>query len=235
MTRRRLNLIPIVLCILLQGVSAADVAAEKISYAFDALYRGVFSAVASYAAIPRLSLPGVSIEEQSSDQLSYSLSFNRSDISEYRQVFSPSSSTWYGRLMQRAGNTLSPLSRVAVALLDSAQYRKGEVILDGVIITDISSSGSVIRSYLELMLGRDWSSVEFSVKVSVVVSGSGTGIPLAFEGELVGKGSSDGKSITLTTAHMECNGTEIVIMPMIFRAVEKENNSEDSGADQKVS
>ena len=235
MLRRCFSSTVIIIFLLLQSISAAGAEIENISSAFSALYKGVFSSVASYAAVPRISLPGVSIEEKSSNNLTYRLSFNRSDLSTYLSAFNPASVSWYEKLIYKAGSTISPLTPVAINLLSQDPYEKGEVILDGVILTEIISTGSSIKNWFDLLVVKDFSRVEFSVKVSVVVSGFISHKPLAFEGLLHGKGESDGSSITITTEHMSCNGKEIVILPIVFKTVEKEKESENSRENLQVS
>ncbi len=189
---------------------------EDVTYSYNALYNGTFSAVAANASVQRTELPGVSIEEASSDSLSYRLSFNRSDLSQFLpRLKNEGDGSWYAKLIKSAKSTLSPLSGVAAAQLENAGYSEGEAILDGT-MDMVFGSKSSMSSWIDLMILQDWSSVSFTVKVSMVVSGSGVSEPLAFEGELAGKGLSGERCVELSVTDMLCNGVRITMAPIKF-------------------
>ncbi len=190
---------------------------EDVNYSFQALYNGTFSAVAANASVQHIELPGVGIETISSDSLSYRLSFNRSDLSMFIPCLTnEGDGSWYSRLLRSAKNTLSPLAGVAAAQLESAGYGEGDVILDGT-MEIVFGSKSSLSSWIDLMILQDWSSVSFILKVSMLVSGSQVSEPMAFEGELEGKGISGERCVELSVREMLCNGVRITMSPIQFR------------------
>ncbi|MGN0907957.1 MAG: hypothetical protein ACI4NM_12490 [Bullifex sp.] len=189
---------------------------EDVNYSFNALYNGTFSAVAANASVQRTELPGVSIEEVSSDSLTYRLSFNRSDLSQFLpRLRNEGDGSWYSKLLMSAKNTLSPLSGVAAAQLENAGYGEGDVILDGTMVMAFGSK-SALSSWIDLMILQDWSSVSFTLKVSMLVTGNGVSEPMAFEGELEGKGLSGERCVELSVTDMLCNGVRITMNPIRF-------------------
>lgn len=216
---------------LLQPLSAAvaESEAQVFNTAFTALYNGVFSVAAAYSSIPRVQLPGVTIEDGSGTATPYyaRLSFNRSDLSTYTAVLAPSEtegSTWYYRLLQSARDSLSPMARLAANMLLEEGYIPGDAILDGVITVSFSDpQTSNICTWFDLMVLRDWSSVSFNVEVSVMVSGSLTGTPVAFTGQLEGKGESGGEAVVLNAVNMSCNGIPVTMSPIRFTILKKES------------
>ena len=91
-------------------VSLRAIETEDVTYGFNALYNGTFSAVAANTTVPRIELQGVSLEEVSSDSLKYKLSFNRSDLSQFSSSLrGGAADSWYSKLIQSARSTFSPL------------------------------------------------------------------------------------------------------------------------------
>lgn len=233
LARKSLIALLVTLCLMHPLPAVSEEEERSFNTAFTALYNGVFSAAAAYASIPRVILPGVSIvDSDGASALTARLSFNRSDLSTYILAFAPSSSdsaTWYQRLIQSARDSISPLSRLAASLLFEADYHLGSAILDGSIVVSFKDPGtSNIRTWFDLMVLRDWSSVRFDVDVSVLVSGTLTGVPIAFEGILEGSGESDGTAIVLRAIEMKCNGTEVTMSPIRLTIIQKESLSDAS-------
>jgi len=216
--RRRIS--TIFFALLVSGsIFASELSQEKVSYAFSSLYNGIISAVAAHVAVPQVSLPGVSLDISNDAEMVYSLSFNRADLSSFSSALMPEEeeSTWYSRLRKSAISTLSPLSPLAVGMLERMDYKFHDAVLDGKINVEFLSRASNIRGWFDLLFVKDWSLVSFSVKVSVVVSGNRVGVPLAFEGILMGYGESDGSGIVVKTKEMRCNDVEISVEDMKFK------------------
>lgn len=185
---------------------------EDVYVAFDSLYAGVFSTVASYVAVPRLSLPGVTIESESENRLVVTVSYNRSDLSTYLEIFDMESTAWFSRLIAGARSSLSPLNAVTTQILRDRNFQSGQAILDGTIRVEFSGL-SAIRSLIDILVLRTWQNIDFNVYISVMVSGSDISEPLVFEGVLRGKGEGEG-SVTLTSENLSCNGIAITLSPI---------------------
>ncbi len=217
--RRRVPAFFSILLFALSSVWAVQLQQEKVSYAFTGLYNGIISAVAAHVAVPPVDLPGSSIDISNDKEMKYCLSFNRSDLSTYADALIPAynSDGWYAKLKRSAIGALSPLSTLAVNMLQEADYGYHDAILDGKITVEFSSKTDGMKGWIDLLLVKDWSGVCFSVNLSVVVSGLKVGVPLAFEGLLTGRGDADGGGITVTTEEMNCNGVPVTVEDMNFR------------------
>ncbi len=216
--RRRVPAFFSILLLAVSSVWATQLEQEKVNYAFTSLYNGIISAVAAHVAVPAVELPGLCIDVSNDEKMEYCLSFNRSDLSTYAAALLPGDeNSWFAKLKQSAISTFSPLSSLAVSLLEEAGYGYHDAILDGKIVVEFISRASNMKGWIDLLFVKDWSGVCFQVNVSVVVSGRKVGIPLAFEGVLTGRGDADGGGITVTTEEMSCNGVPITVGDMNFR------------------
>ena len=211
---RRLICCVVLITVVLVSLCAIEI--EDVTYGFNALYNGTFSAVAANSTVPRIELQGLSLEEVSSDSLKYKLSFNRSDLSQFSSSLrGGAADSWYSKLIQSARSTFSPLLGVAAQQNDSAGYVEGDAILDGTLYL-VFGTKSALSSWIDLLVLSDWSSINFTLEVSMVVSGNGISEAIAFEGLLEGKGVSGERSVELSVKHMLCNETEITMKPIIL-------------------
>ena len=211
---RRLICCLVLMTVALISLSAIEI--EDITYGFNALYNGTFSAVAANTTVPRIELQGVSLEGVNSDSLKYKLSFNRADLSQFTvNLKGEAADSWYSKLIKSARSTFSPLLGIAAQQIENAGYKDGDAILDGTLYL-VFGSKSALSSWIDLLVLSDWSSIYFTLEVSMVVSGNGINEALAFEGILEGKGVSGERSVELCVKHMLCNETEITMKPIIL-------------------
>ena len=211
---RRLICCLVLITVVLISLSAIEI--EDITYGFNALYNGTFSAVAANTTVPRIELQGVSLEDVTSDSLKYKLSFNRADLSQFTaSLKGEAADSWYSKLIKSARSTFSPLLGIAAQQIENAGYEDGDAILDGTLYL-VFGSKSALSSWIDLLVLSDWSSIYFTLEVSMVVSGNGINEALAFEGILEGKGVSGERSVELSVKHMLCNETEITMKPIIL-------------------
>lgn len=210
--RKRLICCIAIMTVALFSLCAIEI--EDVSYAFNALYNGTFCAVAANSTVPRIELPGVSVEETSSDSLTYKLSYNRSDLAQFTTALKgESADSWYSKLLKSARSTFSPLLVVATQQIEGAQYIEGDAVLDGTMKL-IFPSKSALSSWIDLLVLSDWSSICFTLEVSIVVSGNAMGEAMAFEGVLEGKGVAGERSVELSVKQMLCNETAITMKPI---------------------
>jgi len=196
---------------------------REMSYAFNAIYDGVFSSVAANVTISPMTLQGVSLLKDDGGDADIVLSFNRSDMAKIREAFSSgaesSPGNLYGWLVKSAKDTFSPLSKAASARLEKSGYEPKDAVLDGALSLRFAEGVGHFSSWLELVFRRPGSKpLSFSVDVSVVVSGTYLSSPLLFEGVISGneEKGSDGSTLTLSTDRMTCNGRDVTVSPMTF-------------------
>lgn len=182
------------------------------------------SVVATFAAnttIPTCQLDGVNVEQYSSGgSVRARISYLRSDVWEMGQRLSnppTEGQSFLQRLLASASSRLSPITKMAVQSIDSLGLEKGDLILDGTLAFEGHGRADDLPSLLlSIYITRNYSAVDFSVSVSLVVSGRLFPSPLAFEGLIRIVGDDESDCITLTTEKMTCNNFDLDIAPMYF-------------------
>lgn len=199
--------------------------ASLVQLAVQAAGGAVLSTFAANMSMPAIALDGVEVErftdEDEEDEAW--LTYLRCDVASMgEQLKNPAEGralSLFEKVMLAASSRISPISRAAVDYLDSLGLEKGDAVIDGVIVfcgDDLDNSSLSRLAALYLM--RDFSSIDFSITVSIIVSGTGFLSPVAFEGQLTVSGSNEENGIILTCESMTCNNQEIKISPMFFAA-----------------
>ena len=173
----------------------------------------------------RDTLDGVEVERFSDEDEEDEawLTYLRSDVASMcEQLENPSqgrSMSLFERVMLAASTRISPICKAAVSYLEALDLEEGDAVIDGVIVfTGDDLDTSSLSNLVGLYLMRDFSSIDFSIAVSIIVSGAAFSSPLAFEGRLSVCGSNEYGGIILTCESMTCNNQEITIAPMFFAA-----------------
>lgn len=126
------------------------------------------SVMASSASKPRLALPGVEIEGEG--LFPEKVVFTSSDVSLYYDALTskPEDASIIDSALFAATQRSSLMQQIQRILLDKG-YEKDDLIVDG----DISINTKKDPDELELMLGRDLSSISLSIKVDCTLKERG--------------------------------------------------------------
>lgn len=126
------------------------------------------SVMASSASKPRLALPGVEIEGEG--LFPEKVVFTSSDVSLYYDALTskPKDASIIDSALFAATQRSSLMQQIQRILLDKG-YEKDDLIVDG----DISINTKKDPDELELMLGRDLSSISLSIKVDCTLKERG--------------------------------------------------------------
>lgn len=228
MLRKRVLSILLVLVSLTPLFSSA-VSLEYMQRALLAVGGATVSTIASSTSIPAIALDGVTVEKYVTEDntSAATLSYLRSDLYRMARTLenpSPSGRSFFERFLYSATSSLSPFTRIAVSLVDSMEIGPSDVILDGTLrFTGTDLGTSLLQTFFAVYVMRDYDVVDFTVDVSVVVSGSAFRQPVAFEGSIIVKGDSNEKCVTLTAENMTCNNLEIEISPMVLRVTQEDS------------
>ena len=124
--------------------------------------------MASSASKPRLALPGVEIEGEG--LFPEKVVFTSSDVSLYYDALTskPKDASIIDRALFAATQRSSLMQQIQRILLEKG-YEKDDLIVDG----DISINTKKDPDELELMLGRDLSSISLSIKVDCTLKERG--------------------------------------------------------------
>ena len=124
--------------------------------------------MASSASKPRLSLPGVEIEGEG--LFPEKVVFTSSDVSLYYEALTskPKDASIIDSALFAATQRSSLMQQIQRILLEKG-YEKDDLIVDG----DISINTKKDPDELELMLGRDLSSISLSIKVDCTLKERG--------------------------------------------------------------
>lgn len=190
--------------------------AEEMGVALQAIITGVYSTIAAHVSTPQISLPGVEVVNTDTEAGYSVVTYLRADLADMRSALtSPDddSVSLLGRLLGLAADRVVPLRSSAVLALESLGVEEGDIILDGTLV--VSGRGlDILDDFLTVVVNHDFSPIDMSVRVSMLVSGSDFPDPLAFEGTMSAKGRRGG--VTLTTENMTCNNLPIIVAPMEF-------------------
>lgn len=183
--------------------------------AFDTVYNGIFASVASYFSVPRINLDGLSFELDQSSQIK-KISFNRVDMAKVSEGLknNMNNSSWYGKILAAASKSFSPIMQLATSQLDESDYSIGEAILDGSIELEYNKAYP-FGSLLDLFVKNDWTNINFSFFMSIIVSGDRFSSPVLLEGSFDVKGGSNQK-ITVSCNNLEINNTQYEVTPVVF-------------------
>ena len=126
------------------------------------------SVMASSASKPRLALPGVEIEGEG--LFPEKVVFTSSDVSLYYEalISKPKDASIIDSALFAATQRSSLMQQIQRILLEKG-YEKDDLIVDG----DISINTKKDPDELELMLGRDLSSISLSIKVDCTLKERG--------------------------------------------------------------
>ena len=126
------------------------------------------SVMASSASKPRLALPGVEIEGEG--LFPEKVVFTSSDVSLYYEALTskPKDASIIDSALFAATQRSSLMQQIQRILLEKG-YEKDDLIVDG----DISINTKKDPDELELMLGRDLSSISLSIKVDCTLKERG--------------------------------------------------------------
>ena len=126
------------------------------------------SVMASSASRPRLILPGVDVEGEG--LFPKKVVFNSSDVSLYYDALTskPKDASIIDSALFAATQRSSLMQQIQRILLEKG-YEKDDLIVDG----DISINTKKDPDELELMLGRDLSSISLSIKVDCTLKERG--------------------------------------------------------------
>ena len=135
---------------------------------FEEIETVTLSVMASSASKPRLSLPGVEIEGEG--LFPKKVVFTSSDVSLYYDALTskPKDASIIDSALFAATQRSSLMQQIQRILLDKG-YEKDDLIVDG----DISINTKKDPDELELMLGRDLSSISLSIKVDCTLKERG--------------------------------------------------------------
>lgn len=124
--------------------------------------------MASSASKPRLALPGVEIEGEG--LFPEKVVFTSSDVSLYYDALTskPKDASIIDSALFAATQRSSLMQQIQRILLEK-EYEKDDLIVDG----DISINTKKDPDELELMLGRDLSSISLSIKVDCILKERG--------------------------------------------------------------
>lgn len=135
---------------------------------FEEIETVTLSVMASSASKPRLALPGVEIEGEG--LFPEKVVFTSSDVSLYYDALTskPEDASIIDSALFAATQRSSLMQQIQRILLDKG-YEKDDLIVDG----DISINTKKDPDELELMLGRDLSSISLSIKVDCTLKERG--------------------------------------------------------------
>ena len=135
---------------------------------FEELETVTLSVMASSASKPRLSLPGVEIEGDG--LFPEKVVFNSSDVSLYYDALTskPKDASIIDSALFAATQRSSLMQQIQRILLEKG-YEKDDLIVDG----EIAINTKKDPDELELMLGRDLSSISLSIKVDCTLKERG--------------------------------------------------------------
>ena len=135
---------------------------------FEEIETVTLSVMASSASKPRLSLPGVEIEGEG--LFPEKVVFTSSDVSLYYDALTskPKDASIIDSALFAATQRSSLMQQIQRILLEKG-YEKDDLIVDG----DISINTKKDPDELELMLGRDLSSISLSIKVDCTLKERG--------------------------------------------------------------
>ena len=135
---------------------------------FEEIETVTLSVMASSASKPRLALPGVEIEGEG--LFPEKVVFTSSDVSLYYDALTskPKDASIIDSALFAATQRSSLMQQIQRILLDKG-YEKDDLIVDG----DISINTKKDPDELELMLGRDLSSISLSIKVDCTLKERG--------------------------------------------------------------
>ena len=135
---------------------------------FEEIETVTLSVMASSASKPRLSLPGVEIEGEG--LFPEKVVFTSSDVSLYYDALTskPKDASIIDSALFAATQRSSLMQQIQRILLEK-EYEKDDLIVDG----DISINTKKDPDELELMLGRDLSSISLSIKVDCTLKERG--------------------------------------------------------------
>ena len=135
---------------------------------FEEIETVTLSVMASSASKPRLSLPGVEIEGEG--LFPEKVVFTSSDVSLYYEALTskPKDASIIDSALFAATQRSSLMQQIQRILLEKG-YEKDDLIVDG----DISINTKKDPDELELMLGRDLSSISLSIKVDCTLKERG--------------------------------------------------------------
>lgn len=214
---RRIAACILVLSILMNPLVAQDVPdAGDIQDALSGVAAALMSTFAASTSIPQVTLDGVTVEHLEQDSSTITISYLRCDVSSMASRLERpdvDGRSFLQRMLYSASSHLSPITRLALDVLDSMDLERGDVVLDGTLAFHGPMLENGLGSTLfHLYIMRDWSRVDFDVRISMLVSGRDFATPLAFEGLVSVDGDEDG--IVLTTEKMTCNNFLIEMAPM---------------------
>lgn len=180
------------------------------AYALRALYNGAIAVIASQVNAAPVELNGVTIEMKNEEGNEYLISFNRSDISRFKNRLSGENGSWYKNIISGAVLSVSPLVKIALSLLEEYDYQ--DALLDGVI--DIKFEKPIRgRDIFNILFAGNIDNLNMVMTISMLVTKKGRP-PVVFEGQLTGEGDRANRLMRITTDHMTCDGRAIVIKPM---------------------
>ena len=135
---------------------------------FEEIETVTLSVMASSASKPRLALPGVEIEGEG--LFPEKVVFTSSDVSLYYDALTskPKDASIIDSALFAATQRSSLMQQIQRILLEK-EYEKDDLIVDG----DISINTKKDPDELELMLGRDLSSISLSIKVDCTLKERG--------------------------------------------------------------
>lgn len=135
---------------------------------FEEIETVTLSVMASSASKPRLALPGVEIEGEG--LFPEKVVFTSSDVSLYYDALTskPKDASIIDSALFAATQRSSLMQQIQRILLEKG-YEKDDLIVDG----DISINTKKDPDELELMLGRDLSSISLSIKVDCTLKERG--------------------------------------------------------------
>ncbi|MGN0840790.1 MAG: hypothetical protein ACI4NB_08175 [Candidatus Ornithospirochaeta sp.] len=135
---------------------------------FEEIETVTLSVMASSASKPRLALPGVEIEGEG--LFPEKVVFTSSDVSLYYDALTskPEDASIIDSALFAATQRSSLMQQIQRILLEK-EYEKDDLIVDG----DISINTKKDPDELELMLGRDLSSISLSIKVDCTLKERG--------------------------------------------------------------
>lgn len=191
----------------------AAVSYQDVNVALSGTLDGVLSVVASAVAGPNVRLQGVGLEIGQGDD-PVKVTFTRSDLSTYSSslsFYSLSERTWYETLFNKKSSSLTPFREKAISSLEASDYSKGELILDGSIVTlrDEDASVRAIRN------GSNWSSLKIPIWVSLIISGTRLEHVVLMEGVIEIRGGENGV-ITIYSEDLRMNGESITFEPFVI-------------------
>lgn len=191
----------------------AAISYQDVNVALSGTLDGVLSVVAAAAAGPNVSLQGVGIEIRGEED-PVKITFTRSDLSTYSSslsFYSHSERTWYETLFNKQSSSITPFREKAISSLESSSYRKGDLLLDGSIVTIRDENASIggIRN------GSDWSELKIPIWVSLLISGTRLSGIVLMEGVIEISGGENGV-ITIYSEDLRMNDESITFEPFVI-------------------